>query len=293
MKVGERGKPHKAPSGFPRSPTPPSPLSAFPSSLGKGEEKTHRWLLQSLLSVAEANKKNKRPAMQLKTLLNEVHPVKGFVYGEPKRIEDDSVPNGWRIEVGLRARKGSRGLCSSCGNAGPGYDRLPERGFDFVPLWGVAVTLLYALRRVDCPACGVKVERVPWCDPASKSPMTTAFKVFLSRWAKLLSWRQVAVSFGVSWDSVYRAVAEVVAWGLEHRDLSGIDALGIDEVAHAKGHKYLTLVYQLNSGCRRLLYVGRGRSLRSLLGFFRMLKKRRSTMPRLSSTSVRTCGRRT
>lgn len=211
--------------------------------------------------------------MQLKSLLNQVHPVKGFVYGKPRRIEDDSVPNGWRIEVDIRSRKGSRGLCSVCGQAGPAYDRLPEREFDFVPLWGIAVTLLCALRRINCPRCGVKVERVPWCDPGGKSPMTTAMKVFLSRWARLLSWRQVAVSFAVSWDSVYRAVADVVAYGLEHRDLSGIEAIGIDEVAHAKGHKYLTLVYQLNGGCRRLLHVSRGRSLRSLLEFFRMLKK--------------------
>jgi transposase len=157
----------------------------------RGEEKQDRWPLESFLSVAEANKKTKRPAMQLKTLLNEVHPVKGFVYGKLRRVEDDAEPNGFRIEAELRARQGSRGLCSGCGKAGPGYDRLPERSFDFVPLWGIAVTLLYALRRIDCPACGVKVERVPWCDPASKSPMTTAFKVFLSRWAKLLSWRQV------------------------------------------------------------------------------------------------------
>jgi transposase len=164
-------------------------------------------------------------------------------------------------------------LCSGCGKPGPGYDRLAERQFDFVPLWGIAVTLLYALRRIDCKQCGVKVERVPWCDPASKSPMTTALKVFLSRWAKLLPWRQVAVSFGVSWDSVYRAVADMVAYGLKHRDLSGIEAIGVDEVAYAKGHKYLTLVYQLNGGCRRLLHVSRGRSLRSLLEFFRMLKK--------------------
>jgi len=209
----------------------------------------------------------------LKTLLNRVHPVKGFVYGRPRRIEDDSAANGFRIEVELDHRKGSRGLCSACGRPGPGYDRLEVRRFDFVPLWGIAVTLLYALRRVDCRRCGVKVERVPWCEPASKSPMTTAFKVFLSRWARLLSWRQTAASFGVSWDSVFRAVADVVAYGLAHRDLSGIEAIGVDEVAYAKGHKYLTLVYQLDSGCRRLLHVSRGRSVRSLLEFFRMLRK--------------------
>ena len=50
---------------------------------------------------------------------------------------------------------------ASC-QTGPGYDRLPERRFEFVPLWGIAVCFVYALRRVDCPSCGVTVERVPW-----------------------------------------------------------------------------------------------------------------------------------
>jgi transposase len=211
--------------------------------------------------------------MQLKTLLNTVHPVKGFVYGKVQRVKDDSVANGFRLQVQVRARKGSRGICSACGKTGPAYDRLPERRFDFVPLWGIVVGLMYALRRIDCRRCGVKVERVPWCEPGGKSPMTTALKLFLSHWAKLLSWRQVAVSFGVSWDSVFRAVSDVVAYGLKHRDLSGIGAIGVDEVAYAKGHKYLTLVYQLDGGCRRLLHVSPGRSLRSLLSFFQMLKK--------------------
>ncbi len=43
--------------------------------------------------------------MQIKTLLNRVHPVKGFVYGTPREIEDDSAPNGLRIEVELRVRQ--------------------------------------------------------------------------------------------------------------------------------------------------------------------------------------------
>ena len=163
---------------------------------------------------------------------------------------------------------------SGCGRPAPAYDRLPPRRFDFVPLWGMAVVLVYAMRRVSCRACGgVRVERVPWCEAGGKSPTTTALAVFLARWARLLSWRQVSFAFGVSWECVYRSVEQVVAYGLKHRDLSGVGAIGVDEVAHAKGHKYLTLVYQLDAGCRRLLYVGKGRSAKSLLGFFRMLKK--------------------
>ena len=211
--------------------------------------------------------------MQLKVLLNRVYPVKGFVYQNIQLVRDDAAPNGARIEVQVREREGSRALCSGCGRKGPAYDRLPERHFAFVPLWGLTVALVYAMRRVQCRQCGVKVERVPWCEPGSKSPMTTAMAVFLSRWARLLSWRQVSVTFAVSWESVYRAVQWVVEYGLAHRDLAGITAIGVDEVAYSKGHKYLTLVYQLDAGCRRLLHISEGRSVRSLLGFFRMLKK--------------------
>jgi transposase len=211
--------------------------------------------------------------MQIKTLLNRVHPVKGFVYWRVRKLPDKLASNGMRIEVDVRERGGSRAVCSGCGKKGPAYDRLPARRFEFVPLWGLAVALVYAMRRVDCRTCGVKVEAVPWCEAGSKSPMTMAMTVFLSRWAKLLSWRQVAVSFAVSWESVYRSVERVVQYGLAHRDLSGIGAIGVDEVAYAKGHKYLTVVYQLDGGCRRLLHVSAGRSVRSLLGFFQMLKK--------------------
>lgn len=269
--MGERGTPHEAPSGFPRSPTSPSPYSVFPSSLSAAEERSLAPGVSCL--IAKANKQTRRPAMQLKTLLRSVHPVKGFVYGKIERVKDPLASNRTRIQVQVHARKGSRGLCSVCGKAGPTYDHLPTRHFDFVPLWGIAVALVYALRRIDCGGCGVKVERVPWCDAGSKSPMTRALVVFLARWARLLSWRQVAVSFGVTWDRVYQAVEQVVGYGLAHRDLSGIGAIGVDEVAYAKGHNYLTLVYQLDGSCRRLLHVSVGRSLRSLLGFFRMLKQ--------------------
>jgi transposase len=211
--------------------------------------------------------------MQLKTLLHRVHPVKGFVYGTDELVSDPRQPNGVRIEVPLRARRGSRGVCSGCGRRGPSYDVQPSRHFDFVPLWGLAVALVYAPRRIDCPICGVKVEWMPWCSPGSKNPMTLALTVFLARWARRLSWKQVAEVFGVSWDRVYRAVESVVNYGLTHRDLTGITAIGVDEVAYAKGHRYATLTYQLDESRRRLLHVSEGRTARSLLGFFDLLQK--------------------
>lgn len=212
--------------------------------------------------------------MQLKTLLNRVHPVKGFVYKKIELIEDLEKHNGCRVEVALRPRFSSRGYCSGCVRRGPTYDHLPVRQFDFVPLWGIAAVLMYAMRRIDCPRCGVKVELVPWA--TGKHRLTKSMTVFLACWAKLLSWKQISAVFGVSWDTVYDAVACVVDYGLKHRDLSGIQAIGVDEVAYAKGHRYLTLVYQIDHGCRRLLHISEGRTAKSLLRFFRMLGRDRS-----------------
>ena len=73
--------------------------------------------------------------------------------------------------------------------------------------------------------------------------------------------------FRTSWDSVYRAVRMAVEWGLAHRDLSGIEAIGIDELARRRGHRYLTLVYQIDRHCR-LLWIGRERKAGTLHGFF-------------------------
>jgi transposase len=131
------------------------------------------------------------------------------------------------------------------------------------------VFFLYAMRRVDCPQCGVTVEQVPWAD--GKNQLTKTYQWFLARWSKRLSWREVAQVFHTTWESVFRSVKMAVQWGLKHRDLSGIEALGVDEVQWRKGHKYLTLVYQIDSHGKRLLWVGRDRTAKTLLRFFRML----------------------
>ena len=130
--------------------------------------------------------------------------------------------------MNIRPRQGSPAVCSGCGQQGPGYDTLAPRHFHFVPVWAIPVILVYSMRRVDCHRCGVTVEQVPWGD--GKRQLTRAYAVFLSRWARRLSWKEVATIFNVSWDKVYRSVAWVVEYGLQHRSLDGVTAIGVDEV---------------------------------------------------------------
>ena len=204
--------------------------------------------------------------MLLKTILNRVEPFKSFVYGKAKWVEGAERPT---IEVEVHARKNGRAICSGCGRPGPGYDRLQERRFEFVPLWGIAVYFVYALRRVDCPTCKVTAERVPWAE--GKSRLTTRYRWFLARWAKRMSWEEVASIFKTSWRNVFESVKHAVFWGVGHQELGSIEAIGVDEIQWQRGHRYLTLVYQIEDGMKRLLWVAQDRTEDSLRGFFQFL----------------------
>lgn len=205
--------------------------------------------------------------MRLITILNRVINFKRFVAKTASIVEtgDGQVV----IEFGIAARANSKPVCSGCGSDRSTYDHQPERRFRFVPLWGIPVYFLYSMRRVHCSHCGVKVERVPWSD--GKSSLCYSFKLYLAGWAKTLSWLEVARRFGVHWYQVHEAVKFVVSWGLAHRDMSGVEAIGIDEIHQGKGQKYLTVVYQLCGPVRRLLYIGRGRKSEALEGFFEQM----------------------
>ena len=206
--------------------------------------------------------------MQLKTILNAVEKHKSFVYSEARWSKNKTTRE---IEFDVQPRKNSRPICSGCNKKRPGYDRLTARRFEYVPLWAIPVFLVYAMRRVNCPQCGVVVERVAWA--SGKNQQTNSYRVFLAAWAKRMSWQEVAVVFGTSWDSVFRAVRWVVQWGIAHQDLTNIVSIGIDEIQYRRGHKYLTLVYQLDEGAKRLLYVARDRTEASLNGFFDILSE--------------------
>jgi len=210
--------------------------------------------------------------MQVQAILNRIEKQPGFVYGAVTLLEDAGQ---FVLGIDIRPRARSRAVCSGCGRRREGYDTLRARRFEFVPLWGIPVFFVYALRRVDCPKCGVKVERVPWAQ--GKSRVTTTYAWFLAGWAKRLSWKEVAKVFQTSWDTVVRSVKMAVAWGLEHRNLSGIRAIGVDEIAWGPGqNKYATLVYQIDAGAKRLLWIGRERTEKTLRRFFAMLGKERS-----------------
>ena len=208
--------------------------------------------------------------MLLKTILNSVtapkkHYRKSFQFGKisfEKKGEPDQ-----QIVAEITPRKNGKAVCSECGRKCPTYDTAREhRRFEFISLWMIPVYFLYRMRRVTCPEHGVVVEGVPWGD--GKCTQTVEQRQFLANWARRLSWSEVAECFGTTWNKVFRAVKWIVGYGLKHRDLDGVQSLGVDEIQVRKGQNYATLVYQLDGENKRLLGIEAGRAEESLEKFF-------------------------
>jgi transposase len=172
------------------------------------------------------------------------------------------------VELALPKRR--RAVCSGCGEqVAAGYDRrvVTWRHLD---VFRVQCILRCEIRRVCCPACGIRGEQVPWARAGSR--FTRAFEdtgVWLARSAPK---SRVAELLRVDWASVGRMIERVVAEYTRTRDGDGLDGLrriGIDEVAYRKGHRYLMCVVDHDSG--RLVWAAPGRSQTTAQQFFDQL----------------------
>jgi transposase len=151
------------------------------------------------------------------------------------------------------------------------HDVRPERRWLDLTLRGVNLTLAYRPRRLCCRHCGVHVEAVPWAEPWAR--VTRALAGAVVGLARRLSWQETARIYGLNWKSVASLVRRAVDYGLAERRQKPLHWIGIDEVSRKKGHRYLTVVYDLE---RRVpVWVGEDRTTATLAKFFTALGRRR------------------
>ena len=200
--------------------------------------------------------------MRVKTVLNINPKFTSFHFG---KAFFDRDRQGMVIE--LRPRKNSRPICGECGRRCQQHDVLPERDFKYLPIFEFDSYFRYAPRRCRCPHCGrITSEAMPWS--TGKSPVTKHLALHLANWAREIPISSVSEHFHVSWKSIAQSVQWVVEQGLKERDLSNIQTIGIDEVSFHGKSDYFTLVYQIDEGHRRLLWVGDNRTRETMRQFF-------------------------
>lgn len=191
--------------------------------------------------------------------------VSGAVVKRVDLVADD-VGGEQVLVISVRVGFGGRGRCSRCGRRCAGYDRghgrRRWRSLDHGP---VKAFLEAEAPRVRCPEHGVVVAEVPWARPAAKH--TRAFEDTVAWLTAHAPASTVATMLRVVWRTVTGIVERVVADALAGTDLlDGLARIGIDEIAHRKGHRYLTCVIDHDTG--RLVWARPGRNIETVAAFF-------------------------
>jgi transposase len=199
---------------------------------------------------------------------------------EDIEFEDDDEA----VVVHVRPRRPKKGRCGRCERLSPGYDkgdgRRRWRGLD---LGTVKVVLEADAPRVDCAEHGVTVIAVPWARHGAG--FTRDFEDQAAWLATQASQSAIRQLMRIAWVTVGRIIARVVTErGAGVDALEGLRRIGIDEISHRKGHKYLTVVVDHDSG--RLVWVKAGRDKKTVAAFFDDLGADRCAHIRLVSADA-------
>jgi len=190
------------------------------------------------------------------------------------------------IVATVRPGRGQRGRCGICRRRSPGYDRgQGRRRWRALDLGTVRAFVEADAPRVCCPVHGVVVAAVPWARHGTGH--THGFDQTVAWLATVCSKSAVTELMRIAWRTVGAVVARVWADTQAGVDLlAGLRRIGIDEISYRKGHKYLLVVVDHDTG--RLVWAGKGADQASLAAFFtRLGPERCAQLTHISSDSAR------
>jgi transposase len=197
---------------------------------------------------------------------------------EGVQIDDDGVLAHVRLRANARLR------CSRCLRPSPRYDQgQGRRRWRHLDAGRLPVFLEADAPRVSCRECGVNVAHVPWARAGAGH--TYDFDQHVAYLATTMNKTAVSYLMRVAWRTVG---AIVTRYWQDVEDVfdrfENITRIGIDEISYKKGHKYLTIVVDHDTG--RLLWAAPGRDNETLAEFFDLLGPERCTEITLISSDA-------
>jgi len=184
---------------------------------------------------------------------------------------------GEGVIVAVRLRRRRR-ICSGCGQLGGQIHGRRVKRWRHLDLGCTRCFIECELRRLWCRDCGARFEAVPWA--RARSRYTRDFEDTVAWLAQQMAKTPLAGMLRIAWDSVGRIVERVVADHLDERRLSGLVAIGVDEIAYRRGARYLTSVVDHRSGA--IVWCAPGRNYETLQGFFALLGERKRSIRAVS-----------
>jgi transposase len=159
--------------------------------------------------------------------------------------------------------------CSACGSRQVISRGHAERRFLALPIGRRKTTVTLPIPRVECQACGrVRQVEVPFADP--RRSYTKSFERYVLELSRRMTIKDVAHHLDIGWDLVKDIQKRDLKRRYAKPKLKHLRAIAIDEIAVARGHRYLTVVMDLESGA--VVFVGDGKGADALKPFWKRVR---------------------
>src|SRR5450755_614311 len=185
----------------------------------------------------------------------------------PWMISDASLDVA-KQKVEISVRHDGPATCPVCGRTAPRYDTRPRR-WRHLDFCQYQLFITAEVPRIDCDLHGVKQIAVPWAE--ERSGFTALFEQCVIAWLRELSFAAVVRRMRITWDEIDGIMMRAVARGMVRRQKSIVRFIGIDEKSIRKGHKYFTIVSDLQT--QKVLWIGRGRKRETIDAFWKTLSE--------------------
>ena len=158
--------------------------------------------------------------------------------------------------------------CSACGSSAVHPRGRTERTFRTLPIGSKAVVIHFEVPRVHCESCGlIRQVEIGFAD--ERRSYTKAFERYALELSRLMTIQDVAKHLNVGWDLIKDIVKRDLSRRFAKPKLKHLRQIAIDEISVGKGHKYLTLVLDLDTGA--VVFVGKGKGADALKPFWKRL----------------------
>ena len=158
--------------------------------------------------------------------------------------------------------------CSACGSSAVHPRGRTERTFRTLPIGRKAVVIHFEVPRVHCESCGlIRQVEIGFAD--ERRSYTKAFERYALELSRLMTIQDVAKHLNVGWDLIKDIVKRDLSRRFGKPKLKHLRQIAIDEISVGKGHKYLTLVLDLETGA--VVFVGKGKGADALRPFWKRI----------------------
>jgi transposase len=160
--------------------------------------------------------------------------------------------------------------CPTCGGKNTILKGGVVRRFRGLPIGSRKVTIVFRVPRIKCRDCkAVRQTSIEFADP--RRSYIHSFSQYVLELARMMTIRDVALHLGVSWDVVKEIVKDDLQKRFSRPKLKDLRQIAIDEISIGKGHRYLTIVLDLETGM--VVHVGHGKGGDALLVFWKRLRR--------------------